>query len=55
MIDSLNGVSTDGWIDSGKELLVGADITHLCSVLLQQGSEHIAVLRQELNYWLEEH
>ena len=38
-----------------KALLVGADITHLCSVLLQQGPEHIAVLRQELDYWLEEH
>ncbi|MBE9567604.1 MAG: dihydroorotate dehydrogenase-like protein [Proteobacteria bacterium] len=38
-----------------KALLVGADITHLCSVLLQQGPEYIAVLRQELEYWLEEH
>jgi len=36
-------------------LLVGADITHLCSVLLQNGPEHIAVLKQELQYWLEEH
>jgi len=41
--------------DIVKALLVGADITHLCSVLLQQGPEHIAVLRQELDYWLEEH
>jgi len=38
-----------------KALLVGADITHLCSVLLQNGPEHIAVLQQELRYWLEEH
>ncbi|MCK4834397.1 MAG: dihydroorotate dehydrogenase-like protein [Gammaproteobacteria bacterium] len=38
-----------------KALLVGADITHLCSVLLQKGPEHIAVLKQELQYWLEEH
>ncbi len=38
-----------------KALLVGADITHLCSVLLQNGPEHIAVLKQELQYWLEEH
>ena len=38
-----------------KALLVGADITHLCSVLLQNGPEHIAVLIQELQYWLEEH
>jgi len=41
--------------DIVKALLVGADITHLCSVLLTQGPEHIAVLRQELDYWLEEH
>lgn len=41
--------------DIVKALLVGADITHLCSVLLQQGPEHIAVLSQELYYWLEEH
>jgi len=38
-----------------KALLVGADITHLCSVLLQNGPEHIAVLKQELQYWLEQH
>ena len=38
-----------------KALLVGADITHLCSVLLHNGPEHIAVLKQELQYWLEEH
>ena len=41
--------------DIVKALLVGADITHLCSVLLQQGPGYIAVLRQELDYWLEEH
>jgi len=41
--------------DIVKALLVGADITHLCSVLLQNGPEHIAVLKQELQYWLEEH
>lgn len=38
-----------------KALLVGADITHLCSVLLQNGPEHIAILKQGLQYWLEEH
>jgi dihydroorotate dehydrogenase (fumarate) len=32
-----------------KALLVGADITHLCSVLLQNGPEHIAVLKQGLD------
>lgn len=38
-----------------KALLVGADITHLCSVLLQKGPEHITVLKQEMYNWLEEH
>jgi dihydroorotate dehydrogenase (fumarate) len=37
-----------------KALLVGADITHLCSVLLQKGPEHVAVLKQEIIHWLEE-
>ena len=38
-----------------KALLVGADVTHLCSVLLQQGPRHIAELKQGLHDWLEEH
>jgi len=38
-----------------KALLAGADITHLCSVLLQQGPERIATLKQEVHDWLEEH
>ncbi len=38
-----------------KALLAGADITHLCSVLLKQGPERIATLKQELHDWLEEH
>ncbi|MFV9616219.1 MAG: dihydroorotate dehydrogenase-like protein [Gammaproteobacteria bacterium] len=41
--------------DIVKALLVGADVTHLCSVLLQNGAEHITVLKQELENWLEEH
>jgi len=41
--------------DIVKALLVGADITHLCSVLLKRGPEHIAVLKQELEDWLQEH
>ncbi len=41
--------------DIVKALLVGADVTHLCSVLLKQGPEHISVLRQELQHWLQEH
>jgi dihydroorotate dehydrogenase (fumarate) len=41
--------------DIVKALLVGADVTHLCSVLLKKGPEHIAVLKQELAEWLQEH
>lgn len=38
-----------------KALLAGADITHLCSALLKHGPGHIALLKQELERWLEEH
>jgi dihydroorotate dehydrogenase (fumarate) len=38
-----------------KALLAGADITHLCSVLLQKGPDHITILKKELHNWLEEH
>ena len=41
--------------DIVKALLVGADVTHLCSVLLKKGPDHIAVLKQELEHWLQEH
>jgi len=41
--------------DIVKALLVGADITHLCSVLLQQGPEYITAIKKELQIWLEEH
>ncbi len=41
--------------DIVKALLVGADITHLCSVLLQKGPEYIALLSQQLHDWLEDH
>jgi len=37
-----------------KSLLVGADITHLCSILLQNGPNHITVINNELLKWLEE-
>ena len=40
--------------DIVKALLAGADITHLCSVLLQKGPQHIAVLKRELHNWLEQ-
>ena len=41
--------------DIVKALLVGADVTHLCSVLLKKGPDHVAVLKQELEHWLQEH
>jgi dihydroorotate dehydrogenase (fumarate) len=41
--------------DIVKALLVGADVTHLCSVLLQKGPQHITVIKQELEHWLVEH
>jgi dihydroorotate dehydrogenase (fumarate) len=40
--------------DIVKALLAGADITHLCSVLLQKGPAYIAVLKRELHHWLEQ-
>ena len=39
--------------DIVKALLVGADITHLSSVLLQKGPEYLSVLKDELEIWLE--
>ena len=38
-----------------KALLAGADVTHLCSALLQHGPEHLSELLQDLRIWLEEH
>lgn len=37
-----------------KALLVGADVTHMCSALLQHGPQHIATTLQQLQHWLEE-
>lgn len=37
-----------------KLLLVGADITHLCSVLLKQGPEVVKTLIDNLTQWMEE-
>ena len=41
--------------DIVKAILAGADVTHLCSVLLQKGPQHISLLKQELEHWLQEH
>lgn len=41
--------------DALKTLMAGADVTHLCSVLLKQGPEHLATLRAGLDAWLDAH
>jgi len=41
--------------DAIKMLMVGADVTMLCSTLLRNGIKHITTLEQELAHWLEEH
>ena len=38
-----------------KALLAGADVTYLCSILLQQGPEYLATLKQQIHDWLEEY
>ena len=38
-----------------KMLLVGADVTQLCSALMRHGVKHIAVIERELRVWLEQH
>jgi len=41
--------------DVVKMLLVGADVAMLCSVLLEQGVGHVAVVEKELRQWMVEH
>jgi dihydroorotate dehydrogenase (fumarate) len=38
-----------------KALLAGADVTHMCSALLQNGPSHITTTLQQLTQWLDEH
>ncbi|MGR8932634.1 MAG: dihydroorotate dehydrogenase-like protein [Gammaproteobacteria bacterium] len=38
-----------------KALLAGADVVHLCSVLLKDGIGRLTEIRDELQQWLEEH
>lgn len=38
-----------------KALLAGADVVHLCSVLLEQGIGRLAKIIYELEQWLEDH
>lgn len=41
--------------DVVKALLAGADVVHLCSVLLEQGTESLTQMRDELEQWLQAH
>jgi dihydroorotate dehydrogenase (fumarate) len=38
-----------------KMLMVGANITMLCSILLRHGIEHICVIEKGMRKWMEEH
>ena len=38
-----------------KALLAGADVVHLCSVLLKQGVSRLSEILSELEQWLDEH
>ncbi|MCX7099337.1 MAG: dihydroorotate dehydrogenase-like protein [Methylococcales bacterium] len=38
-----------------KALLAGADVVHVCSVLLKQGVGHLATMLSELGQWLDAH
>ena len=41
--------------DALKMLMVGANVTMLCSVLLKHGVEHVASIEEDLRNWMEEH
>ena len=41
--------------DALKALMAGADVTHLCSALLQQGPQAISTIEQGMREWMEEH
>lgn len=54
---SLSLAATGGFHSSddiAKALLAGADVVYLCSVLLQQGVEHLSHLKSTLNAWMQE-
>ncbi len=38
-----------------KMLMVGANVTEMCSVLLAKGIDHLRVIERELRGWMEEH
>ena len=50
-IAATGGFHTAG--DALKGLMVGADVIHLCSVLLQQGPETLSDILRDMNNWLD--
>jgi dihydroorotate dehydrogenase (fumarate) len=41
--------------DAIKLLLVGADVTMLCSTLLRKGIQHLTTIESDLRNWMEAH
>ncbi len=41
--------------DALKAIMAGASVTHVCSLLLQQGPEALAVMLRHMQHWLDEH
>jgi hypothetical protein len=37
------------------EIMAGADVTMMCSILLRRGIGHIAVIEREMLQWMGEH
>lgn len=48
-----SGIHTAG--DAIKMIMAGADVTMMCSALLQQGPQHIARVLEDVQKWLLEH
>ncbi|RRJ82486.1 dihydroorotate dehydrogenase-like protein [Aestuariirhabdus litorea] len=42
------------WQDVARAIAAGADVTHLCSLLLQQGPDSLRHLRRELLAWMDD-
>ncbi len=41
--------------DAMKALMAGADVTHLCSLLLKQGPQALAEIEHDMRVWMTEH
>src|SRR6185436_11566776 len=52
---NINLAATSGVHDAAdvlKLLMVGADVTMLCSVLLKQGINHVQTILKDLRHWM---